>query len=102
MNDKLPRLRKYILSLYWLYFLYHLIRDILQLYHVDSIFATIAARSNHQWCRADVNYCSYITFPIEIFALIFIPIIWNKDKIGITEALVYCTLPLLVLMWALP
>ena len=102
MNEKLPQFRRLILGLYWLFFLYHLVRDILQLYHVDSIFNTIAARSNHQWCRGDINYCSYITFPVELFALIAIPMIWNRKKAGAIEILVYLTFPVLVLMWALP
>ena len=88
--------------MYWLYFFYHLIRDILQIYHVDSFLTTIASRSNHQWCRGDINYCSYITFPVELFALIAIPLIWNRPRVGTVEVLVYITFPLLVLMWVLP
>lgn len=46
--------------------LYHLIRDILQIFNLDSRFTNILHRP-HTWC---LNYCDYVTLPLDLLEIV--------------------------------
>lgn len=54
----------------------HLLRDILQIYHVNTPLATIL-KTNHTFCRP---FCDYVTLPPEIFIIIASIISLTKKK----------------------
>ena len=101
MNDRSLKLWHWILGIYWVWGLYHLVRDILQLMQISTFIADLGHRRPN-WCVPLGDYCNYITFPIEIYVLIAVPLIWNRRKIGIPEVLVLITLPATVIMWLWP
>ena len=89
------------LVFYFLWAVYHTIRDVLQLLDVNTFIATIGHRRPN-WCIPFGDSCNYITFPIEIYVLIAVPLVWNRKKIGTPEVLILLTLPITLLMWLFP
>ncbi len=81
---------KFIFTLLLAFFIVHLLRDILQIYHVDTPLATLV-RTNHLWCRP---YCDYATLPHEIFGIIASSIVLRRNSIGILGILTLVSLPL--------
>jgi hypothetical protein len=59
--------------------LYHLLRDILQDYHVVN-FATNFLKMNKNWCSP---YCDFITIPFEVFLIVSAIIIVKRNKTGL-------------------
>lgn len=72
------------------FFIIHLIRDIMQIFHIDNPLATIL-RTNHLWCRP---YCDYATFPHEILGIIASSVVLKRNKLGLLGLLVLLSLPL--------
>lgn len=70
--------------------IYHLIRDILQTYGLDSAFTNIGHRP-HVWCAP---YCDVITWPFDIAAIVMAVIILKRNK---SEVLGYALIALLVI-----
>lgn len=56
----------------------HLLRDILQIYNIDTPLATIL-KTNHTFCRP---FCNYVTFPPEIFLIIASLFVLGMKKFG--------------------
>jgi hypothetical protein len=81
---------KIIFTLLLVFFIIHLVRDLLQVYHVNTPLATML-RTNHLWCRP---YCDYATFPHEIFGIIASSIVLRRNKVGILGILVLLSLTL--------
>lgn len=72
------------------FFIVHLIRDILQIYHVDTPLATLL-RTNHLWCRP---YCDYATLPHETFGIIGSSMVLRRNKAGVLGIIILLSLPL--------
>ncbi|MEK7571628.1 MAG: hypothetical protein AAB553_05125 [Patescibacteria group bacterium] len=81
---------KLLFSLLLAFFVIHLLRDILQIYNIDTPLATLL-RTNHLWCRP---FCDYATLPHEIFGIIGSSIVLKRKKVGILGWLVLLSLPL--------
>ncbi|MEK7571429.1 MAG: hypothetical protein AAB553_04075 [Patescibacteria group bacterium] len=72
------------------FFVVHLLRDILQIFDVNTPLATLM-RTNHSWCRP---FCDFATLPHEIFGIIGSSIVLRRNKMGILGWLVLLSLPL--------
>ncbi|MBP7967237.1 hypothetical protein KAZ66_03095 [Candidatus Woesebacteria bacterium] len=72
------------------FFILHTIRDILQIYDVDTPLATFM-QTNHLWCRP---YCDYAVFPHEVLGFIGTVIVLKRDHVGYIGACVLLSLPL--------
>ena len=101
IKDNQLKWRQMILAIYFVWGVYHLLRDILQQMEVSSFIADLGHRYP-LWCRPLNGYCNFITFPLEIYVIIAVPLIWKRKKIGIPEILVLITLPATVIMWLWP
>lgn len=60
-------------------FIYHLIRDIFQIFNISNPVADFLHRP-HLWCKP---YCNYVTIPPEIFLIIALIIILKRKKVGL-------------------
>jgi hypothetical protein len=101
LSDRTLRIWHWVLGMYWVWGIYHLIRDVLQQLEVSTFIADFVHRKP-LWCQSIPGYCDYITFPLEIYVIIAVPLLWNRKKIGIPEILVLITLPATVIMWLWP
>lgn len=101
MDDRILKHWHLVLSIYYIWSVYHLLRDLMQVLKVDTFIANVGTRS-HTWCSSDINYCGYLTFPLEIYNLIVIPFVWKRNKIGTPEIIVLFTIPITIIMWLWP
>ncbi|OGF99974.1 hypothetical protein A2Y99_01465 [Candidatus Gottesmanbacteria bacterium RBG_13_37_7] len=69
-------------------FIYHLIRDIFQIYSISHPLIDIWHR-NHLWCKP---YCNYITLPSEIFIIIASVVILRRNRVGLLGKIVLFSL----------
>jgi len=80
---------RYILVLGLLFFVYHFVRDILQILGYHHLLLDIGSRMRY-WCGP---YCEYITFPPEIFGIIALSIILKRNRFGLLGIILLLTLP---------
>ena len=73
-----------------IFFTYHLIRDILQIFNIDNLFTSIGHRS-HNWCKP---YCNYVTIPLEIFGIVTSFLVLKRNEIGIFGKVLILSLPI--------
>jgi hypothetical protein len=64
--------------------IFHLIRDILQNYHIENFVSTFL-KLEKNWCS---NYCNAITIPFELFILAGAAIVIKRDRMGLLGRLV--------------
>lgn len=63
-----------------IFFVFHTVRDFLQIFNIyGNIFADLL-RSKHNWCR---SYCDYVTLPPEAFGIVSSIVVLKRSKIGI-------------------
>lgn len=81
-NNLLTRLfSKYWKLFVWvlcIFSIYHTIRDILQIQHIDNIIS-MSFHTSRTWCNP---ICDYITFPPELYIIIISPILLYRKKFG--------------------
>jgi len=92
MNNKISKIALLIILLFSVY---HLMRDILQIARVNTIFANMF-HWEHFWCKP---YCDYIFFPPQLFNIVAIPIILKRKKFGVLGILVLLTIPYGLWAW---
>lgn len=73
-----------------IFFIYHLIRDILQILNVNNLFSNIGHRL-HEWCKP---YCNYVTIPPELFGIVASAIVLIRNKVGMTGKILLLSLPI--------
>lgn len=105
---QLPRilLKKPILPIvveaaFWavlLFSIYHLARDLLQTFNLDSAFTDIGHRS-HQWCG---SYCDIITLPFDIAGIAISAIVLKRNRIGLLGSLLLVMIPIFIGFTLLP
>lgn len=61
----MSKFTQYFFTFLLLFFIYHLVRDILQIYELEYFWVTVWHRTP-QWCRA---YCDYTTLPHDFLAI---------------------------------
>ncbi len=79
-----------IFLLLLLFFIFHTIRDILQIFDIKTPLATFL-QTNHPWCRP---YCDFVTFPLELFGIVGSLIVLKRKTVGLVGILVLLSLPL--------
>jgi hypothetical protein len=77
---------------------YHLIRDLLQTFNLDSAFTDIGHRS-HQWCG---QYCDVVTIPFDVVGILVAATVLKKNRLGMRGAALLATLPLWAIFTLLP
>src|SRR6266700_920875 len=72
--------------IYFLFFfsIFHLIRDILQIEHIDNLLSA-SLHTSRTWCNP---ICDYITIPPEIFIILASPFILLKNRFGLLGKIV--------------
>ena len=78
-----------------LFFSYHFVRDVLQIFGVQNYFIDIWHRE-HVWCK---SYCRYVTLAPEIFNIVAIGVILKRSRVGILGVIVLLLIPVWLLMW---
>src|ERR1700674_2250405 len=69
-----------------LFSIFHLIRDILQIFHIDNIIS-VSLHTSRIWCNP---ICDYITIPPEVFIIVVSIIILLRRKFGLlAKALIF-------------
>jgi hypothetical protein len=94
-------LPSFISVIFWavlLFSIYHLVRDLLQAFNLDSVFTNIGHRS-HQWCG---SYCDVLTIPFDVLGVIISAIVLKRGRGGRLGLILMATLPLLVIFALLP
>ena len=87
-----PKYWTFLMYCLLLFSVFHVVRDILQILHIDNIIST-SLHTNRAWCNP---ICDYITFPPEIFIIIAAFIILRRKKFGILGIVAL----ILFLLWA--
>ena len=59
-------------------FVYHLIRDVLQVFEIHSVFTNFFHRP-HLWCS---QYCDFVTIPLDLLGIYGAVIILKRNYIG--------------------
>ncbi|HEX8762961.1 MAG TPA: hypothetical protein VF733_04370 [Candidatus Saccharimonadales bacterium] len=77
---------------------YHLIRDLLQTFDMDSAFTNIAHRP-HEWCG---QYCDVVTIPFDVITIAVSAYILKRNKVGKMGIALLATLPLWLIFSLLP
>ena len=101
MGNRTLQLWKLVMTTIFLWSVIHLTRDIMQVLGMHNIMTEVAYRS-HEWCESLGKLCPYTSFPLEIFDLIVIPIIWKKKEMSIYGWMVMVSPLIVLLMWLLP
>ena len=86
----------FLRTVFWLILLfsiYHLLRDVLQIFAVENIFTTIFHRP-HTWCGW---YCDWIMLPFELGAIAGAILVLQRDRIGMIGILTLLFPPVLFL-----
>ncbi len=73
--------------------LYHLIRDLFQIFNVNGVFINIFHR-DHLWCAP---YCDDVTLPLDLFGLVGSSAVIKRNKLGLLGKAILLTIPLWVL-----
>lgn len=77
---------------------YHFMRDLLQLFGLDSAFTDIAHRP-HVWCG---QYCDIVTIPFDIISIVISTIVLQRKRVGVLGIILLATLPLWLFFTLLP
>lgn len=80
------------------FFIYHFVRDIMQIMGAANIL-TIIGHRDHLWCG---SYCKQITIIPEILSIIAIVFIFHRKKFGTTGIVLFLSLPLWIVATLLP
>ena len=67
-----------LVILIFLFAVYHLIRDVLQIMGVENILTGIL-HWDHVWCG---QYCNQITLPVEAGAMIGSAVVLKRNRLG--------------------
>ncbi len=86
-------LAKIIFVAIFVFSLYHLARDVLQTFNLESAFTDVMHRS-HAWCG---DYCDIVTWPLDIAGVIVAGLVLRRNKVG-TIGVVLLTM---LLLWPL-
>lgn len=70
---------KYFFLALILFSFYHLLRDILQIFHIEN-FASTFLKTDKNWCS---SYCNFITVPFELFILGGGVVIVKRNRVGV-------------------
>jgi hypothetical protein len=81
---------KVIFYLLLTFFILHFVRDLLQIFDVNTPLAT-TLQTNHKWCRP---FCDYATLPHELFGIIATVLVLKRNRLGILGLLILLSLPL--------
>lgn len=77
---------------------YHLIRDLLQTFNLDSTFTDIAHRP-HEWCG---GYCDVVTIPFDLLGILIAAIVLKRNRVGALGVVLLAALPAFVVFTLLP
>lgn len=77
---------------------YHLIRDLLQIFDMDSAFTDIAHRP-HEWCG---QYCDVVTIPFDVITITISAYILKRNRVGKLGIALLASLPLWPIFSLLP
>ncbi len=77
---------------------YHLIRDLLQTFSLDSAFTDIAHRP-HEWCG---GYCDVVTIPFDILGIVIAAVVLKRGRVGIQGIALLAMLPVWIAFTLLP
>jgi hypothetical protein len=77
---------------------YHLVRDLLQTFNLDSASTDIAHRP-HEWCG---QYCDVVTIPFDVITIAVSAYILKRNKVGRLGIVLLASLPLWLIFSLLP
>jgi len=89
---------RYIFISVLVFSVYHLVRDIVQIIGIRSVF-TDFFHWPHVWCSV---YCDYMTVPFEAGAIVGSIIVLKRNRVGLIGMLSFLFLPLLFIFTVLP
>ncbi len=96
----MSKIWKFVFWLILIASLYHFVRDIMQIIGVNNILFHIGEfHPSPKWCGA---YCSYVTFPPEIFHIIVSTIVLKRNKVGALGVLGLVVLSFWLVVWFTP
>ena len=99
MKEQIYRYWRYIFIILLVWSFYHLVRDIsTDIFGIHHPVFDFGHREypGLYWCSP---YCTYTTFPLEIFNIIAIIVVLRRNKIGILGIIVLMTLPIWLFGW---
>lgn len=73
----MSKIRKIIFLILLVYFIFHTIRDVLQILNLYGNPLADLLKTNHSWCRP---YCDYVTLPPDLLGIIGSVIVLNRNK----------------------
>ncbi len=95
MNTKIL---KVLFTAVLVFSIYHLVRDILQIFDFHSNFTNVMHRP-HLWCKP---YCDYVTLPLDILGIVGSAVVLRRNDLGVIGALILMLFPLWLLALILP
>lgn len=99
MKEKMDKFWRSVFILLLIWSIYHLIRDIFtDILGLHNFIVDFGHRNYPEirWCS---SYCQFLTIPLEIFNIVAISIVLQRNKIGLLGLIVLFTLPIWLFGW---
>ena len=90
---------RWVTILFLGFFIYHLIRDILQIFNIRGNIIADLFITSHYWCRP---YCDYITIPPEVIGTVLSLVILKRKKFGLLGIVVLACITFIFIGFLLP
>jgi len=95
----MPKVLKTIFIFLFVYFIFHTIRDILQILNLYGNPISDMFRANHNWCRP---ICDFITLPQELIGIFLSFIVLKRNRAGMLGIIAVIAFILMLFGFLLP
>lgn len=95
----MPKVLKTIFIFLFVYFIFHTIRDILQILNLYGNPISDMFRTNHNWCRP---ICDFITLPQELIGIFLSFIVLKRNRAGMLGIIAVIAFILMLFGFLLP